>query len=198
VQHNGNTVNRVQQGLQQVVSWSAGMDVNWAPTNRISFSTGYVHESNFQKQRSSVENPLDPSLDWLSDSTDTVDTFHGSIKATILPQKLDFNFNGSYSYALGRVEQYSPTVTGNLIYSNLQPNGTQRVRDPDLPPRRPDELLGPDRRRHPHVQVRVAPFPGRAGSPHRPGKDTAWPRGSCPTGAPDGPRPPGPLDPLSF
>jgi hypothetical protein len=63
MQHNGNTVNRVQQGLQQVISWSAGIDVNWAPTDRISFSTDYVHESNFQKQRSSVRNPLDPSLD---------------------------------------------------------------------------------------------------------------------------------------
>jgi hypothetical protein len=62
VQHNGNTVNRVQQGLQQVVSWSAGMDVNCTPTDQISFSAGYVHESNFQKQRSSVRNSLDPSL----------------------------------------------------------------------------------------------------------------------------------------
>jgi MtrB/PioB family decaheme-associated outer membrane protein len=119
---NGSTRNEVQLGLQQVVSWSAGMDVNWAPTDRISFSMGYVHESNFQKQRSSVENPLDPSLDWLSDSTDTVDTFHASIKATILPQKLDFLFNGSYSYALGRVEQYSPNATGSPIYSANAPN----------------------------------------------------------------------------
>lgn len=34
----------------------------------------------------------------------------GSIKATILPQKLDFTFNGAYSYALGRVEQRHPEV----------------------------------------------------------------------------------------
>ena len=122
MQQNGNTTNQVMQGLQQVVSWSAGMDVNWAPTDRISFSTGYVHESNFQKQRSSVRNPLDPSLDWISDSTDTVDTFHASIKATILPQKLDFLFNGSYSFALGRVEQYSPNATGSAVYSANQPN----------------------------------------------------------------------------
>jgi MtrB/PioB family decaheme-associated outer membrane protein len=119
---NGNTTNEVTLGLQQVVSWSAGMDVNWAPTDRISFSVGYVHESNFQKQRSSVRNPLDPSLDWISDNTDTVDTFHGSIKATILPQKLDFIFNGSYSYALGRVEQYSPNATGSPVYNANQPN----------------------------------------------------------------------------
>ena len=119
---NGNTLNQVTMGVQQVVGWSAGMDVNWAPTDRISFSTGYVHESNFQKQRSSVRNPLDPSLDWISNSTDTNDTFHGSIKATILPQKLDFLFNGSYSVSLSRVQQYSPNATGSAVYANAGPN----------------------------------------------------------------------------
>ncbi len=34
---------------------------------------------------------------WLSDSTDTVNAFHASINATIIPKKLDFNSNGSYS-----------------------------------------------------------------------------------------------------
>ena len=116
MQQNGNTPQRVTMGLQQVVGWNAGMDVNWAPTDRISFSTGYMHESNFQKQRSSVRNPLDSSLDWISNSTDTNDTFHASIKATILPQKLDFLFNGSYTYSLSRVEQYSPNATGSTVY----------------------------------------------------------------------------------
>ncbi len=118
---NGNTPQRVTMGVQQVVGWSAGMDVNWVPTDRIAFSTGYVHESNFQKQRSSVRNPLDASLDWISNSTDTNDTFHGSIKATILPQRLDFLFNGSYSYSLSRVQQYSPNATGSAVY-NASPN----------------------------------------------------------------------------
>lgn len=119
---NGNTRNQVTMGLQQVVGWSAGMDVNWAPTDRISFSAGYVHDSNFQKQRGSVRNPNDPSLDWISNSTDTVDTFHGSIKAAVLPKKLDFLFNGSYSYAMSLVQQYSPNATGSAVYSAAGPN----------------------------------------------------------------------------
>jgi hypothetical protein len=114
---NGNTANEVMLGLQQIVGWSAGMDVNWAPTERVSFSVGYVHESNFQKQRASVRNPADPSLDWISNSTDTNDTFHGSIKATIVPQMLDFLFNGAYSYSLSRVQQYSPNATGSTVYN---------------------------------------------------------------------------------
>jgi MtrB/PioB family decaheme-associated outer membrane protein len=119
---NGNTRNEVTLGLQQVVGWSAGMDVNWAPTDRISFSAGYVHESNFQKQRGSTRNPNDPSLDWVSNSTDTNDTFHGSIKAAILPQKLDFLFNGAYSVSLSRVQQYNPNATGSTVYTAFGPN----------------------------------------------------------------------------
>ena len=125
---NGNTPNEVTLGLQQVVGWSAGMDVNWAPTDRISFSVGYVHESNFQKQRGSTRTtfapiaPSDPSLDWISNSTDTNDTFHGSIKAAILPQKLDFLFNGAYSFSLSRVQQYNPNATGSTVYTAAGPN----------------------------------------------------------------------------
>lgn len=61
------------------------------------------------------------------------DTFHESFKArTILPQKLDVLFNGSYSYALGRVEQYSPNATaGKPVYNANQPNDiTFRTRTP--------------------------------------------------------------------
>ena len=122
MQHNGNTVNREQLGLQRAVSWSAGMDVNWTPSDRLSFAAGYVHESNFQKQRQTLRDPLDdPSLDWFSDSTDTVDTFHGSLKATLIPAKLDLIFKGSYSTALGRVQQYSPNATGSTVYDDNQP-----------------------------------------------------------------------------
>ncbi len=54
-------------------------------------------------------------MDWISDSTDTVETFHGSLKATILPEKLVFKLNGNYSQALGRVETYTPNCTGSTV-----------------------------------------------------------------------------------
>jgi MtrB/PioB family decaheme-associated outer membrane protein len=109
-------------GLQQVVGWNAGMDINWAPTDRISFATGYVHESNFQKQRNRSQTPDNASLDWLSNSTDTVETFHGSMKASILPEKLSFKMGGAYSQALSRVQQYSPNATGSTVYNANIPN----------------------------------------------------------------------------
>jgi len=122
LQHNGNTPNLEQLGLQQAINWSAGVDINWTPNDRFSFTTGYVHESIFQKQRQTVRDPIDPSLDWISNSTDTVETFHGAIKATIIPHKIDLLFNGSYTYALGRVQQYSPNATGSAVYNANLPN----------------------------------------------------------------------------
>jgi len=102
-------------GLQQVVGWDAGMDINWAPTDRISFSVGYVHESLFRKQRSRNNPPDDASMDWISDSTDTTETFHGSIKGVILPEKLSFKIGGAYSQTLGRVQTYDPNCTGSTV-----------------------------------------------------------------------------------
>ncbi len=121
MQHDGNTPNLEQLGLQQVVSWSAGLDVNWTPSERLSFSTGYVHESIFQKQRNTVRNPIDPALDWISDNTDTVETVNAAIKAS-LTAKLDLLINGTFSYALGRVQQYSPNATGSTVYNANLPN----------------------------------------------------------------------------
>ena len=109
-------------GLQQAVSWSAGIDVNWTPTERLSFATGYVHESNLQKQRSrnrtSATTPAtfdNPALDWVSDNTDTVDTYHASLTARLIPGKLDLKFAGNYSYALGRVETWNPNAPGSAV-----------------------------------------------------------------------------------
>ena len=109
-------------GLQQAVSWFAGMDVNWTPTERLSFATGYVHESNLQKQRSRNRNSAttpatfdNPALDWISDNTDTVDTYHASMTARLIPGKLDLKFAGNYSYALGRVETWNPNAPGSAV-----------------------------------------------------------------------------------
>jgi MtrB/PioB family decaheme-associated outer membrane protein len=113
--HEGAANNRAMLGLQEVVNWSAGMDVNWTPSDRLSFTTGYVHESNFQKQRSRANSAESPFLDWISDNTDTVDVYHASVKAVLIPKKLDLKIAGSYSYALGRVEQWYPNCTGSTI-----------------------------------------------------------------------------------
>ena len=91
--------------------------MNWAPVERLTLAVGYMHESNFQKQRSRNRNPDDPALDWISDNTDTIDTFHASATARLIPGKLDLKFAGNYSYALGRVETWNPNANGSTVYN---------------------------------------------------------------------------------
>ena len=119
---NGTWFNTAMLGLQTVISWNAGMDVSWTPTDRLSFSAGYVYESIFQKQRSRNNGPNDPSMDWVSDSTDQFNTYNASMKAILIPGKLTFNTSAVYSQALGRVQQYSPNATGSPVYNANQPN----------------------------------------------------------------------------
>ena len=119
---NGIWYNTAQLGLQTVISWTAGMDVSWTPTDRLNLSAGYVFESIFQKQRNRNNAPNDPSMDWVSDSTDQFNTYTASMKATIIPNKLTFNTGAVYSQSLGRVQQYSPNATGSAVYSANQPN----------------------------------------------------------------------------
>jgi MtrB/PioB family decaheme-associated outer membrane protein len=103
-------------GLQQTDGWTAGLDLTWTPFERVSFSAGYVHEENFNRLRSRSRpatgtTALDfPDYDWLSNMTDTIDTIYAGVKATLIPNVLDLRFNGSYAYAIGRVENRNPTA----------------------------------------------------------------------------------------
>jgi len=114
--------NKSLLGLQQVVGWNAGMDINWTPSDRIAFTVGYVHESLFQKQRNRNNGPNDASMDWISNSTDTTETVHGSIKGVIVPEKWSFKIGGAYSQTLGRVQTYDPNCTGSTVCAANAPN----------------------------------------------------------------------------
>ncbi len=101
-------------GLQEETAWSAGIDLNWAPVKRLSFFGGYMHESIYQKQRSRSRPVTGTTTfdfvdyDWLSINTDTVDTFHAGFKTVIVPGKLDWKADGSFSTATGRIETRNP------------------------------------------------------------------------------------------
>lgn len=101
-------------GLQDATTWSAGFDTNWRPSERIALFAGYVHELIFQKQRSRSRPVVGtttfdfPDFDWISDSTDTVDTVHAGTTITLIPRTLTWSTTASYAYALGRVETRNP------------------------------------------------------------------------------------------
>ena len=113
-------------GVQHAITWSAGMDVTWAPLKWLSFVTGYMRESIWQKMRSRSRPVAGTTVfdfvdfDWISNTTDTVDTFHASATAGLIPKKLDLKFGGAYSYALGRVETHNPIgpASGTLAQNN--------------------------------------------------------------------------------
>lgn len=103
-------------GLQEETAWSAGMDVSWAPTERFSISAGYVHERIDSRMRSRSR-PVTGSTtfdfvdyDWVSDNVDTVDTFNGRVRASIIPKVLEWTAGATYSYALGRIDTRNPVT----------------------------------------------------------------------------------------
>lgn len=103
-------------GLQQATSWSAGIDLNWTPLERLSLYGGYTHESIYQKQRSRSR-PVTgtttfdfPDYDWISVHTDTVDTVFLGATVGLIPKVLDWTANASYAYALGRVQNRNPVA----------------------------------------------------------------------------------------
>lgn len=109
-------------GLQDATAWTAGVDLTWAPSERIAFTGGYNYDSNLQKQRSrsrpvSDGETLDfADFDWISVNHDTVHTFHFGIRATLIPAVLDFLFGARYEYALGELKTRNPgpVTSGNL------------------------------------------------------------------------------------
>jgi MtrB/PioB family decaheme-associated outer membrane protein len=103
-------------GVQQSVGWTAGMDMTWAPSERISFTAGYMHESYYRKMESRSRPVINgvgadfSDFDWISNMTDTIDTLYGGVKLSIIPTVLDAAVNASWSYALGRVVTRNPTA----------------------------------------------------------------------------------------
>lgn len=99
-----------QLGVRQATTWSAGFDVGWTPAEGVSFTAGYVHELIFQQQLSQnrvvVNNrpPDFPDYHWLSNNTDTVDTFHLGARIALIPGTLDGNVGANFSTATGRIE----------------------------------------------------------------------------------------------
>lgn len=103
-------------GLQQENAWSAGIDLSWAPFERLSFFGGYMRELMYQKQRNRSRPVIAgvgvdfADYDWISNNTDTVDTAHAGFKATLIQKRLDWTANASFSTATGRIETRNPVA----------------------------------------------------------------------------------------
>jgi MtrB/PioB family decaheme-associated outer membrane protein len=113
-------------GLQEETGWSAGIDLNWRPLERVAFSAGYTYEQLFQKMRSRSRPVTGTTtfdfvdFDWVSDLDDTVHTAYVGIRAALIPKVLDLRIDGNYSYALGQIKTRNPTapVSGTTAQNN--------------------------------------------------------------------------------
>ncbi len=115
-------------GVQQGVDWSAGINISWKPTERLTLSAGYVHDWTFTKQLQWTIFPgtspptAQPSYKWLSDNADATDTYHLEANAVLIPQKLDLTLGWSYAAAVGstRTRNTNPPPSGLTPGMNAQ------------------------------------------------------------------------------
>jgi hypothetical protein len=117
--YQGPAEGKVMLGVQQVTSWSAGMDINYKLTDKIVLSGGYMYESRWEKMRSrNRTSSVDvPALDWISNITDTTHTVHASALAALLPGVLDLKLSANYSYSLGSVDTRNPNATNSTVFT---------------------------------------------------------------------------------
>lgn len=101
-------------GLQKAETYAIGIDLSWAPTERVSMYAGYMYENIDQDQRSRSR-PVTgttvfdfPDFDWASKNVDTVHTLWTGVRAALIPKVLDFGLWVAYSFAEGSVETTNP------------------------------------------------------------------------------------------
>ena len=101
-------------GLQEADAWSAGLDLTWSPLAWLSLSAGYVYEKIDQQQRSrsrevSGGTTLDfVDYDWVSDNVDTIHTLYVGVRATLIPNRLEWILNIAYEDAVGEINTRNP------------------------------------------------------------------------------------------
>jgi MtrB/PioB family decaheme-associated outer membrane protein len=101
-------------GVNWETSWSAGIDLTWSPTARLTFSAGYVHELIDRDMTSRGASPnivANIDADWRSNMADTYDVFRLNGKAALIPRVLDWTVGGNYATSFGRIETRNPSAT---------------------------------------------------------------------------------------
>lgn len=99
-------------GLQVATAWTAGVDLTWSPSEQISLSGGYNYEYNLQRLRSRYRPSLTedfPDFDWISTTTDRINSFYVGLRGAVIPRVLDVAFGARYEYALSTVANRNPS-----------------------------------------------------------------------------------------
>jgi MtrB/PioB family decaheme-associated outer membrane protein len=96
-------------GLKDESFYSAGVDVTWAPTERVSFSAGYMREVSFRALDARATNVL-VNTEYLSNMEDTTDSFHVGGRYSLIRNLLDWTVNAYYATSDGSVQTTNPNA----------------------------------------------------------------------------------------
>ncbi|MBM2812812.1 MAG: hypothetical protein HW416_3571, partial [Chloroflexi bacterium] len=96
-------------GVNWETSWSAGIDLGWNPSERVSLSGGYMYEEKDSNLTSRATQAL-VNTDWTSNMLDQFNTFYLGAKLVLIPKVLDWTANAYYATSIGTIETRNPNA----------------------------------------------------------------------------------------
>jgi hypothetical protein len=114
-----------------------GVDVTYAPNEKVSVFAGYVYEDYFFNMSAAYiprggAPPFDPANQWSNDTDDKVDTFRAGVDWTIVPEK--WTLNATFDYTKPRSEStYDFALPGTPIGGLNEANGIFPANVPPIP-----------------------------------------------------------------
>jgi hypothetical protein len=119
-----------------------GVDLTYAPNDRVNLMAGYVREdyyflmaASYIPRGTTVPEGYDPTTDpnyWENDTDDTVDTFRAAVAWKVIPDKLDLDFTYDYTYQKSD-SMYNLNATGTPIGGLNEANGVFPANVPPVP-----------------------------------------------------------------
>ena len=104
-------------GLKKDTTWTAGVEIAYAPTAEVSLLAGYLHEDMNRTLVNSYTFPCGgvaptPACNWGSRMHDVVDTVYAGADFQLLPDSLFLKMSYSYSQSIGKTATYPLGASG--------------------------------------------------------------------------------------
>jgi MtrB/PioB family decaheme-associated outer membrane protein len=97
-------------GLLGARYYSGSIDLDYALLDRVNIHAFYMRE-NYEYMQMARGTVGAVTADWLSGGQDVIDTFGGSINASLIEEKLDFDVSYTYSRVDGNIDFYTPAAS---------------------------------------------------------------------------------------
>jgi MtrB/PioB family decaheme-associated outer membrane protein len=122
-------------GLTDADYFSFSLDGDYTLTDRLGLNAFYIYEKYENRQNGRGEfdedgDGISSVTNWQAEGDDRVDTFGGGITYAVIPQRLDFNLNYSYSKVDGKIDFSIPN--GSAADFNTVDESTLQTLDTKL------------------------------------------------------------------